>query len=471
MDSTDLCFFSAVDQRGLIDRGEVSALDLMDAYIDRIETHNPALNAFVTLRLDAARDEAKLADATLANSGVTGVLHGLPIGVKDCFQTRGLRTTMGCVALSDYVPDFDHSVVEREKAAGAIVLGKLNTPEFTMASNLCDNAIFGATRNPWDLDLCPGVSSGGSGAALAAGLCALADGSDIGGSVRNPAAWCNIVGHRPSAWMIPDVPSSLPWHNMNTPGPMARSVEDAMLFLSALAGPHPASPVFVQAPFPPGVPQLERDLTGIRVGWSRNHGALAIDADLGANFDAQAKVFESLGCHLSPRDIDMDQVERIYDVLCYERVAADTKSIYENTPEGLDPRLARHYERVRDLTGADFLVAHEGRQALWRDVLGAFETCDVLVWPNETDDAYRYDDESGAIDLDWRLLYVAPLLGLPAITVPCGFSASGAPRGIQILGPPGADLLIAQVAYAYQEATGFGRQHPPQHPLMPPAPK
>ena len=230
MDANDLCFLSAVEQRHLLENKEISAVELMDAHIKRIEIHNPTLNAFVTLRLDEAREDAKTADTTIAKGAAAGVLHGLPVGVKDCFQTRGMRTTMGCLALTDQVPDFDHSVVEREKAAGAIVLGKLNTPEFTMGSNLCKNPIFGVTRNPWDLSLCPGSSSGGSGAALAAGLCSLADGSDIGGSVRNPAAWCNVVGHRPTAWMVPDVPSSMPWHNMNSPGPMARTVRDTALF-------------------------------------------------------------------------------------------------------------------------------------------------------------------------------------------------------------------------------------------------
>ena len=239
---------------------------------------------------------------------------------------------------------------------------------------------------------------------------------------------------------------------------MARSVEDAELFLSVLAGPHPRSPVVVQAPFPPGVPDLKRDMQGVRVGWSRDHGSLSIDADVGANFDAQARVFESLGCQVSNRNIRMDAVAWMYDILCYERVAADTKPIYDNHRDALDPRLGVHYERLRDLTGADFLAAHQARQALWNDVADVFEAFDVLVWPNEDGDAYGFDDEQTATTRDWSLLYVAPLLGLPSITVPCGFSASGAPRGIQILAAPGADLLMAQVAYAYEQATRFGQR-------------
>ena len=460
MDATEVCFLPAFKQLELLASRQISVLELVDSYIYRIENYNSAINAFVTLCLDEARDEAKNADAVIANGNIVGPLHGLPIGVKDCFQTKGIRTTMGCLALSNNVPDFDHCVVEREKAAGAIVLGKLNTPEFTMATNLCDNPIFGPTRNPWDLSLCPGVSSGGSGAALAAGLCSLADGSDIGGSVRNPASWCNIVGHRPTSWMVPDVPNSMPWHNMNTPGPMARCVKDAELFLSVLAGPHPGSPIVVQAPFPPGLPELDRDLSNIRIGWSRDHGSLDIEPNLGDNFDAQASYFESMGCHISNRDIRMNDVDWIYNVLCYERVAADVHPVYETTREQLHPGLASHYERISNLTGADFLAAHQARQSLWLDVVDAFQNYDVLIWPNEGADAYGYDDENAAKSLDWRLLYIAPLLGLPAITVPCGFSSAGSPRGLQILGAPGSDLLVAQVAYAYEKATGFGGRHP-----------
>ena len=225
MNPTDLCFLSAVEQKTLLDRRELSVVELVDATIGRIERVNPLLNAFVTLRLDEARDEAVAADCARARGDDIGVLHGLPIGVKDCFATKGIRTTFASLAFKDHVPDFDHLVVEREKAAGAIILGKLNTPEYTMALNTCDNPVFGPTRNPYDTSLCPGASSGGSGAALAAGLCSLADGSDIGGSVRNPAAWCNIVGHRPTSWMIPDVPNPAIWHNMNTAGPINRNIQ------------------------------------------------------------------------------------------------------------------------------------------------------------------------------------------------------------------------------------------------------
>ena len=459
MNVTDLCFLSAVEQSALLDRRELSVVELVDSYIGRIERFNPLLNAFVTLRLDEAREEAKLADEVRAQGDKIGVLHGLPIGVKDCFATKGIRTTFASLAFKDHVPAFDHLVVEREKAAGAIILGKLNTPEYTMALNTCDNAVFGPTRNPYDTTLCPGASSGGSGAALAAGLCSLADGSDIGGSVRNPAAWCNIVGHRPTSWMIPDVPNPALWHNMNTPGLLARTVADAALFLSALAGPDPRCPVVVSAPFPAGLPELARDTTGLRIGWSRDHGCLEINPDIGRNFDAQRSVFEALGCVVAECSIDhLGNLYDHYSVLAYQRIAAEVEPA---VGRGLDTGLEQKYHWVRGLTGVDFMAAEARRHRLWNEVSRAFTQHDVLVWPNDPSDPFGFNDEEAGNRHDWSLLLAAPLLGLPAATVPCGISESGIPRGLQILGRPGADLLVLQVAHAYEQATGYGKQRPP----------
>ena len=458
MDATDLCFLSAVEQKALLDKKAISTVELIDAHAERIERINPQINAFVTLRLDGARDDAKAADAARAKGGDLGVLHGLPIGVKDCFPTKGLRTTFASLAFKDNVPDFDHLVVEREKAAGAIMLGKLNTPEYTMARNTCDNPVFGPTRNPYDLTKCPGASSGGSGAALAAGLTPLADGSDIGGSVRNPAAWCNIVGHRPTAFMIPDVPNPLPWHNMNTPGPMTRTVADAALFLSVLAGPDPRLPVHVKAPFPPGLPDLARDLKGLRIGWACDHGSIDVDPDIARQFNEQRAVFEDLGCFVENRDVDLrDLYGGPYDMLAHQRVAAEVEPA---VGRGLDPHLEQKAAWARSLTGDQLLVAEARRLKLWREIAAAFETYDVLVWPDDAIDPIGFDDEAAGDGVDWSLLTVAPLLGLPAITVPFGFSEAGLPRGLQIHGRPGDDLLILQVAQAFEQATGHGKRRP-----------
>jgi amidase len=239
---------------------------------------------------------------------------------------------------------------------------------------------------------------------------------------------------------------------------MARTVADAALFLSALAGPDPRCPVVVQAPFAPGLPDLARPMTGLRIGWSRDHGTLPMDADIGAAFDRQRAVFEGLGCRVEDRDIDHTDIDDAYYALCFQRVARETQPA---VGRGLDRRLEQRYHWYRRLTGADLMAAEDRRLRLWQEVVAAFEAHDVLVWPDDLNDPFGYNDSAAGDRMDWTLLYSAPLLGLPACTVPCGLSDAGVPRGLQIIGRPGADLLVLQVAAAYEAATGFGRQRPP----------
>ncbi len=452
MDGSDLCYLSAVEQKELLDAGAVSCVELVEHQIERIERINPEINAFVTLCLDAARAEAQRKDSERASGDAHGALHGLTVGVKDCFATSGVRTTYGSVALADHVPTYDHLVVERERKAGAIILGKLNTPEFTMARAVCGNDVFGETRNPWNTDLCPGSSSGGSGAALASGLCSLADGSDIGGSVRNPAAWCNIVGHRPSSWVIPDVPNPLYWHNMNTPGPMARTVRDAALFLSVLAGPDHRCPVRVPLPFDHRGIDLRDDLAGLRIGWASDHGSIAMDPDVDAGFQAQISVFADLGAEVERHDIDLVGVEEAANLLCNQRLAREIEPFLS---DGVDRSLIRRRTQFHNQPVAAIDRAEGRRHRLWNSIVTSFEQFDVLVWPDDARDAYGFDDTDSGDSTDWTLLTVSPLLGLPTTTVPCGFSESGIPRGLQIIGPPGADHLTLSVAHAFEQQTGF----------------
>ncbi len=458
MDSVGLCHLPAVRQKELLDSGEVSCVELVDAQIARIEEINPRINAFVTLVLEEARAEAGLRDDERRRGGTQGVLHGLTVGVKDCFATKGIRTTFGSAAFARHVPDHDHIVVERERAAGAIILGKLNTPEFTMAKNTCDNPVFGPTRNPWNPELAPGASSGGSGAALACGMVSLADGSDIGGSLRNPAAWCNVVGHRPTSWMVPDVPCPLAWDSMNTPGPMGRTVADAALFLSALAGPDRRCPVVVDAPFPPGLPDLAVDMRGLRIGWSTDHGCLDIDPDIAAGFEARLRVFADLGARLSRCDLDLRDVLEMNRRFSARRLARDIEPARGGA---LDPSLVRRADAAAAARGAALMEAEACRHRIWADMVEAFRHHDVLVWPDDPCDPFGHADEAAGDAVDWTLLYVTPMVGAPSTTVPCGFSGSGIPRGLQVIGPPGADLLTLGVARAFEEATGFTASRPP----------
>ena len=455
---TDLCDLPALEHRRLLDSGALSSLELVEAQLARIAMCNQEINAFVTLDADRACDEARNRDDERVRGTAEGVLHGLTVGVKDCFATRGMRTTGGSQACANHVPRHDHLIVERERRAGAIILGKVNTPELTMARNTCDNPVFGATRNPWDTRLCPGASSGGSAAALSAGMVSLADGSDIAGSLRNPAAWCNVVGHRPTAWMVPDVPNPLLWHNMNAPGPMARSVADAALFLSVLAGPDPRSPVVVAAPFPQGPIDLAIALSGLRIGWSCDHGSLTVDPSVRGTFMAGLDIFRDLGARLTQCDIDVGGVLQACGRLCEQRMVRDVTALEK---PGVDPALLRRARSAETMPGRDLFEAEACRHRVWADFLRAFENHDVLVWPDDPCDPVGYDDEIAANLIDWTLLCVSPLVGTPTTTVPCGFSDTGIPRGLQVIAPPGRDLLALQVAFAFEQATGYGQLHPP----------
>ena len=300
-------YLTARELARLIRERELSAREVMEAHLRRIDATNPASNAIVTLVADQALAEADEADARVARGDPLGPLHGLPIAVKDLHATRGIRTTQGSPIHADDVPDQDELIVEREKRAGAIVVGKTNTPEFGAGSQTF-NPVFGATRNPYDPTRTCGGSSGGSAAALALGMVPLADGSDMGGSLRNPASFCNVVGFRPSAGRVPIWPAQLAWSMLSVQGPMARTVGDVALLLSAIAGPDSRSPISLMEPGDRFARPLDRSFSGSRVAWVRL--GLPYEADVLDTVDAQRPVFESLGCVTEDEEPDLDRCKR-----------------------------------------------------------------------------------------------------------------------------------------------------------------
>jgi amidase len=285
---------------------EFSAREVVEAHLARIEAVNPRVNAIVTLDAEGALRQADAADAREP----AGVLHGLPIAVKDLEDTAGLRTTYGSPLFADNVPDHDSLLVERLRAAGAIIVGKTNTPEFGAGSQTF-NAVFGATRNPWDLSRTPGGSSGGAAAAVASGLLPFADGSDLGASVRNPAAFCSLVGLRPSPGVIPDAGPGDPWNPLPVLGPIARTVEDVELLLSALAGHDPRDPLSVGAPFAP----RRADVRGLRVAWSPTLGGLPVEPAVTAVLETRRATLEALGCIVEPAEPSFFWDDESLDVL------------------------------------------------------------------------------------------------------------------------------------------------------------
>ena len=298
-----MIFETASELARRIRQREVSVREVMDAHLAQVERTNPRVNAIVTLCADRALDAAKAADAELAHGAEPGPLFGLPVAHKDLVETAGIRTTYGSPIFSEFVPKQDALIVERLRAAGAIAIGKTNVPEFGAGSQTF-NAVFGSTRNPYDFERTCGGSSGGAAVALACGMVPIADGSDMGGSLRNPASFCNVVGFRPSPGRVPVWPSRAPWSPFSVLGPMARTVADVALMLRAIAGPDPRSPIAIREPASIFAESLERDFHGVRIAWSRDLGGLPVDARVTDAIDARRGVFASLGCEIDDADPD-----------------------------------------------------------------------------------------------------------------------------------------------------------------------
>ena len=297
MSELDLCFLTATELAGRIATKNVSAREVMTAHLEQIEHVNPNVYAIVTLVAEQAMAAAAKADEALAHDESVGPLHGIPVAHKDLIPTRGIRTTLGSRVFADQKPDHDGLIVERLRDAGALTIGKTNTPEFGAGSQTF-NEVFGATRNPYDLTKTCGGSSGGAAAAVATGMTPIADGTDFGGSLRNPAGFCNVVGLRPSAGRVPVWPTPAPEFRLDVQGPIARTVEDVALMLSVIAGPDARSPIALPEPGLSFRQSLIRDFSGTRVAWSRSLGGLPMDGRVTAVVEPNRAMFETLGCQV-----------------------------------------------------------------------------------------------------------------------------------------------------------------------------
>ena len=468
MPDADLCVLTATQLARRIARGDVSARDVMRAHLSRIEQVNPRVNAIVTLVADRALAAAARADDHQACGESLGPLHGLPIAHKDLIPTRGVRTTFGSTIFADHVPDHDGLIVERLHAAGAITIGKTNTPEFGAGSQTF-NQVFGATRNPYDLTKTCGGSSGGAAVALTTGMAPIADGSDLGGSLRNPASFCNVVGLRPSPGRVPTWPSPAPWFRLDVQGPMGRTAEDVALTLSAIAGPDSRSPISLPEPGERFRQPLERDLRGVRVAWSQSLGGLPVQTAVTEVLTAGVAHLEALGCRVDDADPDLTDADEIFRVW--------RAWYYEHT---LGPLLDAHRADLKDTViwnieeGRALDARRIGRAArAWSEldarVNAFFEVYEFLalpvsqVAPFDVDVPYVTAIDGSPMEtyLDWmRSCYLISVTGLPALSVPCGFTPGGLPVGLQIVGRPGDDFGILQLAHAFEQVAHAGTRRP-----------
>ncbi|HEU4512235.1 MAG TPA: amidase [Nocardioidaceae bacterium] len=447
----------------------ISARELLDLHLDRVDEVNPRVNALVSLDPDRARAQAAEADDRLARGEEVGPLHGLPFAFKDTHQVAGWRTTFGSPIMADNVPKADELLVERIRRAGVVVIGRTNVPEFAAGSHTF-NPVFGTTYNPFDLGRSAGGSSGGAAAALATGMVALADGSDMGGSLRNPASFNNVVGLRPGLGRVPEWPLYNAWETTSVEGPMARNVSDLALLLSVIAGPDPRVPLALETPGGVFAEPLDGSLRGLRVAMSADlGGAFDVDHRVRAVLEAQRQVFEDAGAGVVDAHPDLREAEEAFRTLRAWHMHAKLGRLLRQHPDGMKQSLADNIRAGEPLTGDDVARAYAKRTTLGERMRVFFESHDVLVMPVSQVPPFPADQEYPAdVDgrvqstyLDWmRSAYFVTVTGCPAVSVPAGFTDDGLPVGIQIVAPHSAERRLLEVAHAFEQLTRVGDRHP-----------
>ena len=467
--SAEIVFLDARRIAALVAAREVSAVEVLDAHLAQIERVNGQVNAIVTLRAASElRAEAIAADRALASGGEPGALHGLPMAIKDLSLTRGLRTTFGSLAYRDFVPTSDELYVERCRSAGAIVIGKTNTPEFGAGSQTF-NAIFGPTRNPYDPRKTSGGSTGGGAAALACGMLPLADGTDLGGSLRNPASFCNVVGLRPSPGRVPRL-NARAGDTLGVHGPMARSVSDVAWLLAVMAGPDPRDRLSLPERGAAFLAPFDRDFRGARIAWSDNLGRYPVEPAVTRVCRAARPVLTQLGCEVVNDEPDLDGVDELFQTLRAQGYAAGHRRDLERHRALLKDTVVWNIERGLALTSADLERAAAIKTALDARVTAFFDRYEFLALPVvqvapfavETQWVREIEGVAMPTYIDWMATcYAISCLGVPAISVPAGFTEDGLPIGLQIAGRPGRDFDVLQLAHAFEQATRYARRRPP----------
>jgi amidase len=464
-------YSSAREQAAAVRERRISARELLELHLARIDEVNGRVNALVSVDPERARKTAADADERQARGESLGALHGLPFAVKDTHELAGWRTTFGSPTMADHVSAHDDLHVARVLAAGAVPVAKSNVPEFAAGSHTF-NPIFGTTRNPYDLTRSAGGSSGGAAAALATGMVALADGSDMGGSLRNPASFNNVVGLRPGFGRVPIWPTWNVFETVSVAGPLARGVEDLALLLSVIAGPDDRVPTASEVPGAAFAPPLTAaSMPGLRVALSADlGGAFEVDVDVAAVIAAQADVLADAGAHVELAHPDLDVAEDTFRTLrawLFHHALGDLNARH---PGVMKTSLVANIEAGAPLTGADVARAYAQRTELAERMRRFFSRYDVLALPVSQVPPFPADQEypaaiNGRVQstyLDWmRSAYLITATGCPAVSVPAGFTAAGLPVGLQLVGPAGSERRLLEVALSYERLSGAGRRRPP----------
>ena len=471
MADRELCFASAHELGRLYHTRRASPLEVMQAVLARIDALNPRLNAYVTIARDQALDTARRATARLRRRTALPPLFGVPVSIKDLTPTKGIRTTWGSRIYERHVPSEDAVVVERLRATGAIVVGKTNTPEFGAGGNTF-NAVFGVTRNPWNPDLTCGGSSGGAAVALATGMGPLAEGSDLGGSLRTPAAFCGVVGFRTTPGLVPVYPRELGWDSLSVTGPMARSVGDVALMLSVIAGSDDRAPLsyaidpraFVRAVRTPSI-------RGWRIAWTPDlAGLLPVDVDVARVAEGATRVFRGLGAHVRPASPDFSELN---DIVLGTRGLSMVALHADKLPtwrDAMQKGLVWNIEQGLGLGPRDIARAEKLRTILWHRVRLFLKDYDLLILPTVAVKPFPVEQPyptsiNGAPLANYTqwffLTYAISVTGLPVISVPCGMTPDGLPVGLQIVGRRRQETAVLRAAAAFEAAAPWADRRPP----------
>ena len=469
MDNLEICYMPVTEMVEAIKTRKLSPVEIMDAVLSRIERLNPAVNAYCTLLSESAREQADEAEAEVMKGGELGPLHGVPVSIKDLTFTKGVRTTFGSRIYENFIPDQDAIVVERLKAAGAIMVGKTNTPEFGFMG-VTDNLLFGPTRNPWNLERHAGGSSGGAAASVAAGMGPLAQGSDGGGSIRIPSSFCGVFGIKPSFGRVPRGPGFADWQTLSHYGPITRTVRDAALAMEVIAGRDDRDRHSLPETGLQYLSALGGDLKGLKVAWSPDLGYAVVDPSVLEVTSAAVGTFETLGCTVEAATPEITNPGRSFAATWAVMFASRYLDKLQEWRDQMNPRLVALIERGKDVLALDYAKSAVAREEYCEKMLSFFEKYDLLLTPALAVPAFELDKfevteiagVKGSPFLDWTpFSYPFNFTGQPAATVPCGWTDDGLPVGLQIAGRRFDDVTVLKAAAAFEEASPWAGTRPP----------
>ena len=469
MDELEICYMSAGALGPLVKNGEISPVEIVEAHLSRIRSTEPVLNSFITLLPDEALAAARQAERDIRAGRYRGPLHGIPVGLKDLFNTGGVRTTSGSRIYDTFIPTEDCTVAARFREAGAILLGKLNMHQFAYGPT-GENPDYGHMHNPWNPELVSGGSSGGSGSAAAAGQCTITTGSDTGGSIRIPAALCGIVGLKPTYGRVSRHGlTPLAW-SMDHPGPMVRTVEDAAITMNVIAGHDPRDMASADLPVPDYTAALTGDIKGLRVGVPRQFFDAPLDPEVRQSVDDALKHLESLGAEVQEVDFpEFNDAAAISTTMLMAEASACFRDLLASDGEQLYEPVRLRLEAGLFISAADYLRAQQARAAFDRAARRLLGEVDLLVGPTEPVTAppllqqqvLAGEQEIGTVAALTQYTRPYNITGFPAISVPCGFSSEGLPIGLQLAGRPFDEETVLRAAHAYEQSTEWHFRRPP----------